>query len=176
MWRTTARTGVAITAGTVATRAIGTRKAEQLTQSKPRRRRSHLGWSAIGRALRALPRLAVGSYPGAQPCIWLNDAHDQRDRSATGSALRRRPAEARRLVAGRELPVGWPDLPARQSVAAPAALARARQAAAARPPPRSVQLLRGVHPHGRLAGAAIITTSTFAATRRRAPPRRRSTW
>ena len=40
---------------------------------------------------------------------------------------------ARRLLAGRELPVGRADLPARQPAAARAAAARARQAAPARP-------------------------------------------
>ena len=47
-----------------------------------------------------------------------------------GGARAARPAE--RLLARGQLPVGRPDLPARQPAAAPAARARARQAAAAR--------------------------------------------
>ncbi len=48
-------------------------------------------------------------------------------------ARRRGPARDRRLLARRELPDGRPDLPARQSAAARAAAARARETSAARP-------------------------------------------
>ena len=57
-------------------------------------------------------------------------AADGRDATTTRS---RRASPDRRLVARRQLPVGRPDLPARQPAAARAAAPRARQAAAARP-------------------------------------------
>ena len=49
-----------------------------------------------------------------------------------GTAQRRRASTDRRLLAGRQLSVRRPDLPARQPAAAPAAGGRGRQAAAAR--------------------------------------------
>ena len=65
----------------------------------------------------------------------LSPGHGQTERRGDGgrTAVRRGSAAAGRLLAGRQLPVGGADLPARKPAPARAAAGRARQAAPARP-------------------------------------------
>ena len=83
------------------------------------------------------PRIARPGRPRRRPGSCrrqaLGSAHGERSRGSRGRApLARGGGGARRVLARRELPLGRPDLPARQPAAARAADARAREGAAAR--------------------------------------------